>query len=252
MPWVKSSRAGLLSIMTIQTLALAACIQDDGGTATKPIPREEFYWRKLHDSYVDRAKQKEIDLLFLGDSITQGWNDNDTWKRNYQPRKASNMGIGGDRTEHVLWRLENGTVEGLSPRVVVLMIGTNNIGSNTPAQIAAGIRRIVQLLHEKLPTTRVLVLGVFPRGSTRAEGLTEELPDPRPGQINALIETVADGKTVFYQDISKVFLNEKGAIPKDLMPDFLHLSAAGYDRWADAIEPTLWKLLEDDRNVKQP
>src|SRR5262249_1763841 len=111
-------------------LAAAACVQDDGGTATTPIPRDEVYWRKLHDSYVERAKQKNIELLFLGDSITQGWNDNEAWKRHYGPRKAANFGIGGDRTEHVLWRLENGTIDGLSPRAVVLMIGTNNIGSN--------------------------------------------------------------------------------------------------------------------------
>lgn len=233
-------------------LTLVACAQDDGGTATTPIPRDEVYWRKIHDQYVERAKQKDIELLFLGDSITQGWNDNEVWQRHYSPRKAANMGIGGDRTEHVLWRLENGTIAGLAPRVVVLMIGTNNIGANTPAEIAAGIRRIVRLLRDKLPETKVLVLGVFPRGKKRMKELEEDTLDPRPAQINALVAPIADGKMIFYEDISKSFLNDGGNIPKSLMPDFLHLSPEGYAAWANAIEPLLWKLNDDDRTIKQP
>lgn len=245
-------RVAIALIGLMHLPVIHACAQDEGGTATIPIPREEAYWQGLHKEDVDRAKQGGVDLLFLGDSITQGWMENDTWNRYYGSRNAANFGIGGDCTQHVLWRLQNGAIDGISPKAVVLMIGTNNIGQNSAQEIAAGIKRIVTLLRAKLPETKILLLGIFPRGKTRIKDIPRDTLDPRPAEVNTLIQPLHDGKNVFYLDISKSFLDEHDEVPKYLMPDFLHLSPAGYEVWADAIEPSLWKLLDGDKTIKKP
>lgn len=212
-------------------------------SATVPAPRDtQAYWMKLHESFLDRAKQGEVDLLFLGDSITQGWGGSgkDVWRRHYEPRKTANFGIGGDRTQHVLWRIQNGELEGISPKLAVLMIGTNNLGANTNDEIADGVTAIVKDLRKQKPSMKILLLGIFPR--------SEKATDParaRISAINAKIESLADGKHVVYKDIGSVFLEKDGSLSKAIMPDFLHLSRQGYQRWADAIEPTIWSLLDE-------
>jgi lysophospholipase L1-like esterase len=220
---------------------LPACAQ--GPETVIPSPRDGS-WMDMHRSFLDRAKKGDkepVDLLFLGDSITQGWNDNAVWKRFYGPRKAANFGIGGDRTQHVLWRIQNGELEGIAPKVVVLMIGTNNVSSGSADEIAQGVTAIVKAIREKLPRTRILLLGVFPRGEK-----------PNPGReklaaVNAKIANLADGSNVTFFDIGKSFLNEDGTISGTVMPDFLHLSTRGYRIWADAMEPTLWQMLDQPR-----
>ncbi len=247
MRWMSPNRRlGLLALAFVNALALSACGQSyQGGTATEPEARENDFWTKLHKSFLDRAAQGDIDLLFLGDSITQGWNNNEVWKRYYGARKAANFGIGGDRTQHVLWRLDHGEIDGIHPKVAVLMIGTNNIGSNTPEEIAEGVRAIVDRLRSKLPETKILLLSVFPRGAHRErKDIEVDQLDPRPAQVNAIIKKLDDGKMVHYLDITPAFLNDDGLIPRSLMPDFLHLSLPGYRKWADAMEPTLWDLME--------
>jgi beta-glucosidase len=239
----------LASAITLGCLALGAAAagqEKPANTATAPAPREGA-WMQLHEKYLQRAREGHIDLLFLGDSITQGWNDNAVWERHYAPRHAANMGIGGDRTQHVLWRLDHREVDGINPKVVVLMIGTNNIGSNTPEEIAAGVKAIVGRLREKLPDTKVLLLGVFPRGANRMPNQTAAELDPRTAQVNEIIKSLDDGKTVIYRDIGKRFLDADGRIPKDVMPDFLHLSLKGYRIWADAIEPLLWEIMDEPK-----
>ena len=240
-------RRFILSALVL--LIASSCLgQDKPGSALSPEGRpDQEWWMKMHQAFLDRAKKKDVDLLFLGDSITQGWGENATWKRHYSPRNAANFGIGGDRTQHVLWRIEHGEIDGINPRVAVLMIGTNNIGSNSPVEIAEGVKAIVARLREKLPMTKLLVLGVFPRGENRANDTAAKRESAKasdiPGKINAVIAQLDDGKSIKYMDISKAFLNDDGTIPKALMPDFLHLSDAGYRRWADAIEPTLWEMM---------
>ena len=199
---------------------------------------------KLHESFLDQAKKGNIDLLFLGDSITQGWNNNAVWKRFYGPRHAANFGIGGDRTEHVLWRIQHGELDGIHPRVVVLMIGTNNSGSNTADEIAQGVTAIVKELRQRLPETKVLLLGVFPRGQ-KPDATRAKLEE-----VNRQISRLDDGSHVTYLDIGKAFLNPDGTISRDIMPDYLHLTAKGYRLWADAMEPTLWRLLDEDKKTK--
>ncbi len=223
-------------------LAAPAPAQDPGAVPAtlKPVPREGA-WMKMHESFLERTKQGEVGLLFLGDSITQAWSGpgKETWNRFYAPRKAANFGIGGDRTEHILWRLDNGEVDGISPKVVVLMIGTNNSGDNSADEIAAGVKAIVAKLHDKLPKAKILLLGVFPRA---------DRPEPIPSKLKAVNEQIAKlddgGKTVKFLDIGGKFLEADGTLTKQMMPDLLHLSPKAYRIWADAIEPTLFPMLE--------
>lgn len=235
-----------LAVVMLNLMAIAARGQDVGGTATQPAPRPGG-WMTMHESFLKRAEQGDVNLLFLGDSITQGWNNNPVWQRHYGQRRAANFGIGGDRTEHVLWRLDHKEVDSISPKVVVLMIGTNNIGHNTAEEIAEGVKAIVAKLQAKLPETKVLLLGIFPRGAPRDRDRTIAEVDPRTGEVNAIIAKLDDGKKVQYLDIGKSFLDAEGKIHKDVMPDFLHLSRKGYAAWADAIEPTLRDMLGDDK-----
>jgi lysophospholipase L1-like esterase len=199
---------------------------------------------QLHERFLNETKKGNIELLFLGDSITQGWNDDATWKRFYGPRHAANFGIGGDGTQHVLWRIEHGEIEGISPRVVVLMIGTNNSHSSSADQIAAGITAIVKELRKRLPETKVLLLGVFPR-SQNPDAVRAKLVE-----VNRQIAKLDDGSNVTYLDIGKAFLNSDGTISKEIMPDYLHLTPRGYRIWADAMEPTLWRLLDEPKRPR--
>jgi lysophospholipase L1-like esterase len=243
--WLSRLALGALALVATAPAALAqaqAPPKAPPEKTTEPVPRQGN-WMNAHQRYLDRAKQGDIDLLFLGDSITAGWagGGKEVWERFYSARNAANFGIGGDRTQHVLWRIENGEVDGIKPKVAVLMIGTNNSRDNTADEIADGVKLIVKRLGEKLPDTKVLLLGVFPRG---------EQPNPtreKLAEVNEKIASLADGKRVTYLDIGKQFLNDDGTISKEIMPDFLHLSPKGYRIWADAIEPTLWKMLDEEK-----
>jgi lysophospholipase L1-like esterase len=199
---------------------------------------------KRHEGFLKdlAAKNGKVGVLFVGDSITDGWRGGGrrAFQKNYGSMDPLNIGIGGDRTQHVLWRLEHGEVEGISPKVAVLMIGTNNLGSNTNEEIAAGVTRIVHTLHEKLPGTKVLLLAIFPRGF--------KADDPARGRIKSINEQLAKlddgGKTVKYLDIGPKFLDPDGTLPKDVMPDALHPNEKGYEIWADAMGPTLKELIK--------
>jgi lysophospholipase L1-like esterase len=228
-----------VGVIGLLVFGMSACAQ--GPDTVVPVPRDGS-WLELHHRFVERAKEGHVDLLFLGDSITQGWNDNDIWKRFYAPRNAANFGIGGDRTQHVLWRIKNGELDGIKPKVAVLMIGTNNAGSDTPAEIAHGITAIIQELRRKLPETQILLLAVFPR-SQQPDSLRDRLKS-----VNEKVASLDDGAHVKFLDIGKAFLEDDGTITKEVMPDYLHLSPLGYRRWADAMEPTLWSMLDEPEN----
>jgi len=207
--------------------------------AVVPVPREGN-WMRRHESFNERVKQGRVDLIFIGDSITQGWEGagKNVWAEFYGHRNAVNLGIGGDRTQHVLWRLDHGNIDGISPKLAVLMIGTNNSGSNTPEQIAEGVKAIVEKLRAKLPTTKILVLAIFPRGETK--------DDPRRKvneAANALIQKLADNEWVFYLDIGPKFLAPDGTLSREVMPDLLHLNEKSYRTWAEAIEPMVKRLM---------
>jgi lysophospholipase L1-like esterase len=227
-----------VGVVCLIATGVSACAQ--GPETVVPRPREGS-WMDLHHRFVERAKQGNVSLLFLGDSITQGWNDNDVWKRFYGPRNPANFGIGGDRTQHVLWRIQNGELDGIEPKVVVLMIGTNNASSASADEIAQGITAIVEELRHRLPNAKILLLGVFPRGEN--PDATREKLDA----VNAKIAGLDDGTHVKFLDIGKKFLNEDGTISREVMPDYLHLSSKGYRIWADAMEPTLWSMLDEPK-----
>lgn len=221
-------------------ISVPSLLAQTNSKSTTPVPREGG-WMQRHESINKRTKEGDIDLIFIGDSITQGWNDNETWKKYYEGRKAANLGISGDRTEHVLWRLDHGNIEGISPKVAVLMIGTNNSGGKeySAEDIGEGIRAIVAKLRDKLPKTKVLILAIFPRG---------EKPNPqreKNAKASKIASEMADDKDVFFLDIGPAFLNEKGEIDKAIMPDFLHLSPEGYKIWAKSIESKLSELMGD-------
>lgn len=199
-------------------------------------------WLARHEGFVKQAKAGGINLLFLGDSITDNWRSKgkSVWAKSYGSRHAANFGIGGDRTQHVLWRIEHGELAGLDPKVIVLMIGTNNSKTDSPDQISEGVEKIVSEIRAKCPKSKILLLAVFPRNK----------PNDKPVQmetihkVNDRIAKLDDGKMVSFLDINHVFLGPDGKVHDDIMADFLHPTEHGYQLWADAMEPTLAKMLQ--------
>ena len=202
-----------------------------------------------HQRFVSIAKEGTAQLVFLGDSITAGWGGRrnsdannsakDIWDKAFGQYKPANFGIGGDRTQHVLWRITNGELDGIQPKAIVLMIGTNNSGGDSAEGIASGIKAIVKTIREKQPQANLLLLAVFPRGETPSFPQREKLT-----QVNAMIAKLDDGKHIHYLDIGPKFLKPDGTLTRDIMPDLLHLSPAGYQIWADAIGPKLAELMK--------
>lgn len=194
-----------------------------------------------HELINARVRQNDPELIFIGDSITELWEREGTevWEASYGRRNAVNLGIGGDRTQHVLWRLDNGNLDGIVPKLAVVMIGTNNSRDDTPEQIADGITAIVRKLRSDLPTTKILLLAIFPRGADDQNPLRQTNT-----VVNAMISELADDQTVFYLDIGASFLASDRTLSRDIMPDLLHLSEEGYAIWAAAMEPELGRLLD--------
>lgn len=194
-----------------------------------------------HAQFMYRIKEGDIGLLFMGDSIMDFWprNGEYSWLK-FAPYHPADFGVSGDATENVLWRITNGELDGINPKVVVLMIGTNNIGhssSEKPEWAAAGVKKIVDTIHEKLPRTKLLLLAVFPRGTKNSRERNAVTA------INTVIGGLDDGKMTRYLDIGNVFLDEDGEIPPDVMPDKLHPTAKGYDLWYEAMQPLLAEMM---------
>jgi lysophospholipase L1-like esterase len=203
---------------------------------------EKRFWQK-HESFLKRAESGPIGLLFLGDSITEGWGKaSDIWNEHYGKDDVANFGISGDRTEHVLWRIESGELDRIAPKVVVLMIGTNNIGA-PQEKILAGVTRVVGEIHENLPQSKLLLLAVFPRGADPATpavaGMREKIKF-----VNEGLAKLDDGDKTRYLDIGPKFLDADGKLPKEIMPDALHPNVRGYQIWADAMQPLLDEMMK--------
>ena len=206
-----------------------------------------YDWEKRHALTSAAVKKAKPQILFIGDSITHFFGGEQfdsyalrgqqTWGEFYAPRNAGNLGFGWDKTENVLWRLQQGAIDGIAPKLVVMMIGTNNTGNCSAPDIALGIEAIVQEFGKRLPQSKILLLGVFPRG---------EKPGPQRekiAEINGIIAKLDGTHNVTYLDIGPKFLTPEGLITKDIMPDFLHPNEKGYRIWAEAIEPTVKKLM---------
>jgi len=228
-------------------LATAALAEN---TAVIPAPRMTVptNWMTLHESFVKQAKQGGIDLLFLGDSITAGWlwgnGGLNIWNQVYVPRHAADFGIGYDRTQNVLWRITHGELDGIKPKVVVLLIGTNNCGNeddgkprNSTPEIIEGVTAVVREVRTRLPDSKILLFGIFPRG---------EKSDPVRDQVravNAALAKLDDGKMVKFMDIGSKFLEPDGTLSRNIMPDLLHPNEKGFQIWSDAMESTLEKMM---------
>ena len=207
----------------------------------------KYDWKKRHELTSAAVKRAKPQLLFIGDSITHFFGGEqfdgyplrggNTWDEFYGPYHAGNLGFGWDKTENVLWRLQHGAVDGLSPKLVIMMIGTNNTGNCPASDIAAGITAIVGELNRRLPKSKILLLAIFPRG---------EKPNPlreKIAEVNRVIAALDGTQNVTFLDIGPRFLDAGGLISKDIMPDFLHPNEKGYRIWAEAIEPTLKRLM---------
>ncbi len=203
----------------------------------------DHHFKVKHEEFLARRTAGPIGVLFLGDSITEGWGGGGkaVWEKNYAPLDAANFGIGGDKTQHVLWRIDNGELDGISPKLVVLLIGTNNIGY--PAEeILKADDKIVQEIHDKLPQSKLLILGIFPRADKRAG--SPVLMQAKIKEVNKGLATLDDGSKTRFLDVSNIFLDADGNIPKDIMKDQLHPTAKGYQIWADAMNPLLKEMLK--------
>ena len=244
---MKTSVASLVALVASLVTAAAA-----PNYAVQPVlhPGTE----KRHESFNVISKQGEAQLVFLGDSITHGWEGKGKaiWTKEWAPLKAANFGIGGDRTEHVLWRLEHGNFDGLKPKAIVLMIGTNNTGHQgrpqkelngavyecTAEQTAEGIKAILTRLQKKCPDAKILVLGIFPRGADKNDKFRQQNE-----ATNAIVKGFADGQKVFFLDVGAKFLEPDGTLSKTIMPDLLHPNEKGYQIWSDAIKADVLALL---------
>jgi lysophospholipase L1-like esterase len=198
-------------------------------SATQPAaPRSEA----RHNGFREIARGGNIDLLFVGDSITDLWARAglQVWNETFGKLKAANFGISGDTTQGVLWRMQNGELEGFKAKLIVLMLGTNNINRNPNDDIAEGDRLIVEEFKKHQPQAKVLVLGIFPRAAQPTSPYRASIK-----AINEKLAKFADGKQVFYLDIGDKFLQPDGTLSTEVMADGLHPTAKGYQIWADAM-----------------
>jgi len=209
------------------------------GVNPAAFPTARNDWMVRFMANLTRTQKGNIDLIFDGDSITANWMGpgHEVWNKNYAKLNAYDFGIPGDRTEHVLWRLDHGQVTGLHPKMIVLLIGTNNTANNTPEQISEGITAIIHEYQQLCPEAVILLQGIFPRGEEPTDPLRDKIKS-----INAIIAKLDDGKKVLYVDFGDKFLAPDGKITRDMMADFLHPVSKGYDIWADAIRPYIDKI----------
>ncbi len=200
---------------------------------TKPVPGGVRWFGRKHAAYMDQTKNRKFDLCLLGDSITDMWPGN-LFAKYFGKYNAAGFGIGGDRTENVLWRLEQGELKGTNPKVIVLLIGTNNSGFNTGEEIAVGVTAVVTKLRTMLPQTKILLLGIFPkRDPNRA----------RTDAANPIIAKLDDGKMIRFLDVGRHLLDKDGNILDGILSDAVHLTPKGYEIWGDRMAPLLAEMM---------
>ncbi|MDP3736981.1 MAG: GDSL-type esterase/lipase family protein [Hyphomonadaceae bacterium] len=209
-------------------------------SATTPTPPRT---ETRHQEFLAVARAGNIDLLFVGDSITDWWRQDQRgkpeWDKAWAPLKAANFGIAGDTTQGVLWRMQNGELDGFKAKTIVLMLGTNNLRRNEIADIAAGDAAIVAEFRKRQPQAKVLILGVFPRGAAATNDFR-----PMIKELNGHLAKLADNKQIFYLDIGDKFLAADGTLPADIMPDGLHPNLKGYEIWSAATVDKVKELMK--------
>jgi lysophospholipase L1-like esterase len=229
-------------------LAVAALIR---AQADRPVPRSDNNSKMAHEQLLAKARQGRIDIYFEGDSITRRWGATDypqlleNWKQNYLGWNAADFGWGADRVENILWRLENGELDGVNPKVIVLLAGTNNVGNKVPSagvdalagDVAAGLQAVVRVMQSKAPDAVIIVTGIFPRNDNM-----EVMP--AIDRINASLATMAAGKKIRYLNINDKLADPDGMLYEGMMnADKLHPALKGYQVWADALKPLFTQLL---------
>jgi lysophospholipase L1-like esterase len=221
---------------------------DDWSTipADRPVPRRDENSHVAHTDLLAKAKQGRIDVYFVGDSITRRWGATDYpqllahWRENFFGWNAANFGWGGERTQHILWRLENGELDGLTPRIIVVQAGANNMG-NTPGDgarvedITRGITAIVSLCRSKVPNAVIILTAMFPRGDASLA--------PEIARINANLARVADGTRIRFLNVNDKLADASGRLLESVSPDGLHLNVSGYQAWADGLKPIVQEIL---------
>jgi len=237
-------------ILSIGLAVSFAAFGDIASVTPSPASAEwtRNWWGKRHAALVEQAKKGGAPVVFLGDSITHFWESTgrEQWNRYFAegPRRAINLGFSGDRTEHVLWRIDNGELDGYEAKVIVLMIGTNNTGHKSfydepPSDTIIGIRAILDKLRARQPKAKIVLSAIFPRGAAANDALRQ-----RNDTVNHEIMRFADGKTVFWCDFTEQFLTADGYLPAEVMPDRLHPAAFGYEVWASAVLPYIDAAVE--------
>jgi lysophospholipase L1-like esterase len=218
--------------------------------ADQPAPRLDANSKLAHEQMVANLKKGRIDLYFAGDSITRRWRATDypqflaNWNENFFGWNAANFGWGGDGIQNILWRLQNGELEGVHPKVIVLLAGTNNVGNGPVsdarvADITSGIKALLDTIRGKAPEATIIVMGILPRN----DGIRPTAVIPSINRINENIAKLADGKTIRYLDINDKLADREGKLFDGMTADRLHLSLKGYQVWADALKPILTELL---------
>jgi lysophospholipase L1-like esterase len=214
-----------------------------------PVARTDANSKTAHEQLVEKAKKGKIDVYFVGDSITRRWGATDypdflsNWKENFHGWNAANFGWGGDTVQNVFWRLRNGELDGVNPKVIVVLAGTNNLGGLRSGgdgakvdEVTKGLEAVLATCHEKAPKAVVILTGITPRNDNPAAAATIE-------KINANLTKLADGKAVRYLNINAKLTDADGKLLEGMSPDRLHLSLKGYQVWADALKPVLRELL---------
>jgi lysophospholipase L1-like esterase len=237
--------AALVFVLAVPVRALAQAPAP--ATADRATPRTDANSVTAHRQLLAKAKQGGIDVYFIGDSITRRWGATDypqllaNWRENFYGWNAANFGWGADRTEHILWRLQNGELDGVNPKVIVVLAGTNNVGRGggaaQPAEITRGIAAILYLCREKAPDATIVLMGIFPRNDNLSVM-------PQIDRINANLATLADGRRVRYLSINDRLADGSGTLRDGMMnADRLHPAIPGYQVWADALKPIFRELL---------
>ena len=218
--------------------------------ADQPVPRTDANSKVAHEQMVTNLERGRIDVYFSGDSITRRWRATDypqflaNWNENFFGWNAANYGWGGDSVQNILWRLQNGELDGVHPKVIVLLAGTNNVGSFPAsdakvANITKGIKALLSTMQEKSPKATIILMGILPRN----DGPNPSALVASIDKINGNIAQFADGKKVRYLNINDKVAGKDGKLIEGMTVDRLHLSVKGYQAWADALKPLLTELL---------
>jgi hypothetical protein len=234
----------------LRSLAVAALISGSVFAQTpadQPAPRTDLNSQTAHTQLLEKARRGGIDLYFLGDSITRRWGATDYpdflahWKQTFFGWNAADFGWGADTIQNILWRVQNGELDGVNPKVIVILAGTNNIGPHPAddakvADVTRGLRALVDLCRQKAPRATIILTAIFPRNDNPAAV-------PGINRINAELARLADGKTLRFLNVNARLADADGHLSEGMMVDKLHPTLKGYQVWADGLKPLLTELL---------